>query len=244
MAGSALAALDAHAEDEQRVQLAVRGAKDWLPLGQAKQLGLDQPQTAGFGGEISPLVRGDNTPFRRLTKLYELPDGHAAPFRRMIANPEVVKRLTWMLGPDFHESVPPEASLWQPGSAGISLHGSAGPGGYLVKADGALVCEQVNVAWQLREVAEADGGFMAIAGSHRAAFPVPLPASTSMEMECVEHVAMGAGDVLFFLGGACAHAAAAWRGQEARRNVIHKYSPSHKALPRGHFLVPTFVPKL
>ena len=54
----------------------------------------------------------------------------------------------------------------------------------------------------------------------------------------------GKGDVLFFLGGACVHGAAAWRGKEDRRNVIHKYSPSHKGLVQGHFLVPTFTPKM
>ena len=48
-----------------------------------------------------------------------------------------------MLGPDFHESVPPEASLWVPGSAGISLHAGPYGGGYTVRGDGALACEQV-----------------------------------------------------------------------------------------------------
>ena len=65
-----------------------------------------------------------------------------------------------MLGPDFHESVPPEASLWVPGSAGISLHAGPYGGGYTVRGDGALACEQVNVAWQLRDVTAADGGFV------------------------------------------------------------------------------------
>lgn len=137
----------------------------------------------------------------------------------------------------------------------------------------------MNVAWQLRSVTEADGGFVAIDGSHKGAFPLPLPVGTSMEMESVRHIEMGAGDCLLFLGGALVHGelyhhaclelmsppvawgifqrpktsdhcrpllsgAAAWRGADERRNVIHKYSPSHKALPRGHFLVPTFTPKL
>ena len=31
------------------------------------------------------MVRGANMPFRRLTSLYELPDGRAEPFRKMIA---------------------------------------------------------------------------------------------------------------------------------------------------------------
>ena len=61
-------------------------------------------------------------------------------------HPEVVRRLEWMLGPDFHESVPPEASLWQPGSAGISLHGGPYAGGYTVRGDGATVCEQVRAS--------------------------------------------------------------------------------------------------
>ena len=115
---------------------------------------------------------------------------------------------------------------------------------------------------------------VAISGSHKGAWPLPLPSDgAGMEMDCVEHIPMeagnpheylsgicaplrckcsedlrhvscGKGDVLFFLGGACVHGAAAWRGKEDRRNVIHKYSPSHKGLVQGHFLVPTFTPKM
>ena len=48
------------------------------------------------------------------------------------------------------------------GSAGIALHGGPYAGGYHVSSTGASVCEQVNVAWQLRDVTEADGGFVAI----------------------------------------------------------------------------------
>ena len=37
----------------------------------------------------------------RMGGLYTLPDGHNAPFRRMIAHPKVVQRLNMMLGPGY-----------------------------------------------------------------------------------------------------------------------------------------------
>ena len=40
----------------------------------------------------------------RMGGLYTLPDGHNAPFRRMIAHPKVVQRLNMMLGPGYHEA--------------------------------------------------------------------------------------------------------------------------------------------
>jgi hypothetical protein len=92
---------------------------------------------------------------------------------------QVTARLEWMLGPGYHEGVPPEASLWKPGSAGIALHGGPYAGGYHVSSSGASVCEQVNVAWQLRDVTEADGGFVAIGACH-----------------CVTHVATSRSDAL------------------------------------------------
>ena len=101
----------------------------------------------------------------------------------MIANPHIVQRLNWMVGPGFHESGPPYMPLWPRGTAGFSLHGQAkaalphslihsttslGSGGRassIAAMPGAVLpplCDQVNCSWQLRDVSAEDGGFCAI----------------------------------------------------------------------------------
>ena len=55
--------------------------------------------------DASPLLTG--APRGRLTGLYELPEPHSAPFRKMIAHEAVMSRLAWMLGPGAHEVIPP-----------------------------------------------------------------------------------------------------------------------------------------
>jgi hypothetical protein len=125
------------------------------------------------GGGLHHMLRG----------LTELPSPHCEPFRRMIANPHIVQRLNWMVGPGFHESGPPYMPLWPRGTAGFSLHGQAkaalphslirsttslGSGGRassIAAMPGAVLpplCDQVNCSWQLRDVSAEDGGFCAI----------------------------------------------------------------------------------
>ena len=182
----------------------------------------------GWGADASLLLKGEkNTPPRRMIDLYTLPEpAHAAPFRRMIAHPVVCARLEWMLGKGFHEAVPPEASIWRRGSAGIHLHGMGTAGG----AD-FLRGRGLNVAWQLRDCNAADGGFACVPGSHNSPRPIPRPMETSLELPQVKHVGMKAGDVLFF---ANAHAALAWTSDVDRANVIHKYAGRDWQLPVNH----------
>ena len=56
-----------------------------------------------------------------------LPDGHSAPFRRMIAPPPIVQRLNMTLGRGYSELFEPVACAYVPGTSGGSIH--AGPRG-------------------------------------------------------------------------------------------------------------------
>ena len=56
-----------------------------------------------------------------------LPDGHSAPFRRMIAHPPIVQRLNMTLGRGYSELFEPVACAYVPGTSGGSIH--AGPRG-------------------------------------------------------------------------------------------------------------------
>ena len=106
----------------------------------------------------------------------------------MIAHRELCRRLDWMLAGGWRESVPPEAQCWRRGAGGLALHAGAvagsasglasmtgerppAGGGHAAKeggycnffradASGVLVCNQVNVTWQLRDVSEGMGGFV------------------------------------------------------------------------------------
>ena len=110
----------------------------------------------------------------RMGGLYTLPDGHNAPFRKMIAHPKVVQRLNMMLGPGYQEAFEPMGCCYIPGTCGGSLH--AGPRGGIAGNEGPLetglsgtalgyglangraYCEGVNVQWALGDATAAEGG--------------------------------------------------------------------------------------
>ena len=90
--------------------------------------------------------------------------------------------------------------------------------------NGRVYAEYLNVAWQLRDVTPADGGFVCVPGSHKTAYPMPDGIHTcENEMGLVKHVAMKAGDVLLFLGSAQAHGAYPWTGEQNRRMIFFQY---------------------
>ena len=158
---------------------------------------------------------------------WELPEPYCEPFRRMIAHPALIRRLNWIMGSGFECR---QCSLFahRKGGVGHYLHsGTAAPnvGNHYRLRNGRAYCEYVNVAWQLRDVTAADGGFCCIPGSHRGRYPLPegIASCDDDPMEVVRHVGMEAGDVLIFLAGAQTHGAFPWRGDEDRRAVFFVY---------------------
>lgn len=162
--------------------------------------------------------------------LFELPKPYCDPFREMIAHPAVVHRLNWMEGSGFRGGNA-TAICSVKGTAGHGLHSGGEPArpanNYLLQ-NGRTYCDSVNVAWQLRDVTEADGGFVCVPGSHKARYPMPPGVQSCDEpMGLVRHVSMKAGDVLIFMAGAQTHGAYPWRSDIQRRTVLINYLSRH-----------------
>ena len=172
------------------------------------------------------------TPPASLRGLFELPEPHCEPFRRMIAHPAVVHCLNWMLGSGYslaHE----RAICYEQGSAGLFLHGGSEPArtrNHYALQNGRTYCESVNVAWQLGAVEEGDGGFVCVPGSHKARYPVPESVVLGEdELELVRHVTAQPGDVILFMGAAQTHGAYPWRAKRMRRVALINYKSPHRA---------------
>ena len=158
--------------------------------------------------------------------LFELPKPYCEPFREMIAHPAVVHRLNWIEGSGFRCNGA-SAICSVKGTAGHALHSGGEPArpsnNYLLQ-NGRTYCDSVNVAWQLRDVTEADGGFICVPGSHKARYPTPPDVQSCDDtMGLVRHVPMQAGDVLMFMGGAQTHGAYPWKTDNPRRAVLISY---------------------
>lgn len=185
----------------------------------------DRIQVGGEGSKGFKALAG--TGIMSLHGLFELPQPHCEPFRKMIADPIIVHRLNWMMGTGFQ---------WRSARAICSVKGTSGhglhsggdpvrPANVYALQNGRTYCEAVNVAWQLRDVTEADGGFMCLPGSHKARYPVPQRVqSFEQTMGLVEHVEMEAGDTALFLAAAQTHGAYPWKSDVARRTVLLGYS--------------------
>ena len=212
-------------------------AQDSLPAGHPTAIE-DVPEQAlrendwKWPEDTSPRLYGSiNRP--RIGGLYQLPEPHCEPFRRMIAHPAVVQRLNWLLGYGFRESTEPMCCVYPTGTTGGSLHGQS-PGGYTL-FNGRPLSDQVNVAWALHdEVAgfgDDSGGFICVPGSHKAQYAVPRSLTTSIDLPQVRKPALKAGDVLFF--GGVAHGTTAWRSSWQRRTAIQFMGAGSAALPPG-----------
>ena len=122
--------------------------------------------------DCTPTLRGDGLSEERLggsqtpLRLEALPHPHCDPFRRMIAHPEAVSRLNWMLGPGWTEG-PGSASVNRAGAGGQQLHagrfyGRTNGTYYRDGAGPVPVSGNINMLWCLRDVHEGDGGFVSL----------------------------------------------------------------------------------
>ena len=57
-------------------------------------------------------------------------------------------------------------------------------------------------------------------------YPMPHSVRTAEDRTAIRHLAMPAGSVLFFLGGAVAHGAYRWESDTPRRIALFTYSKS------------------
>ncbi|MEE2754056.1 MAG: phytanoyl-CoA dioxygenase family protein [Candidatus Latescibacterota bacterium] len=208
--------------------LVLRGVMDaeWLDAANAAvEQCSDRIEVGGDAAKGSKVLAGTGVP--SLRGLFELPAPYSDPFRKMLAHPAVVHRLNWMMGSGFRLGSA-RAICSVEGTSGHGLHSGSDPvtpvRSYALQ-NGRTYCESINVAWQLRDVTEADGGFVCIPGSHKARYPVtPSIIACEDTVDLVQHVAMQAGDVALFMGAAQTHGAYPWRSDVDRRVILIGYT--------------------
>jgi len=82
------------------------------------------------------------------------------------------------------------------------------------------------IAFALQDIAEADGGFACIPGSHKSDFVVPpedRKAQFAVGGPLVRHIPMPKGSATIFTE-TLAHGAASWQGDEPRYGLFYKYN--------------------
>ena len=82
------------------------------------------------------------------------------------------------------------------------------------------------VMYALEDVNSADGGFIAVPGSHKANMGVRY--KPPVDSHLVVNPSLRAGDMLIFTG-ALVHGTDVWRSGNRRRSLLYKYSPGHSA---------------
>ena len=144
--------------------------EDWLRDCNAviDQCGDRVEQRSGFEElwqepDCSPNITGDGLYYsRQINGLEGLPPGLCEPWRRMIAHPAVVQRLNAFIGPGWSDTHGGQLSLNAAGAGGQPVHGGrfySRAGSYSRSVAGQMESNQVNYAWQLRDVPAGAGGF-------------------------------------------------------------------------------------
>ena len=123
----------------------------------------------------------------------------------------------------------------RPGGHGPGFHFGGAPfdppHAYFVR-DGKVYCTLVTVVWLLNDVADGDGGFWYIPGSHHASFPMPAGLEDySWVPDCAVQPTARAGSAIVFTE-ALVHGTRPWQAASDRYVLFYKYIPGYMALAR------------
>ena len=170
------------------------------------------------------------------------------PFRKMLAHPAVLERLTWIFGIGFVHYAPGGVRLVeaQSGDGKQRIHAGQMDRScdyhHIKHFNGRSYCASVNVSWQLADHCRYGGGLHVVPGSHRANYLLPATMSVHPTTHedgplpaCTVHPDTKAGDVVIFSGMGTAHGVGAWRSEHQRRLVIMPYISRHMAVVSGHY---------
>ena len=160
--------------------------------------------------------------------LLMLKQPHCEPFRKMLAAPQIVRRLREMCGEGFRLDGGPFFIGGVIGTPTHMLHGAGEPHKPSVAHhahNGEIYAGGVTVSYAFADAGPNDGGFACVPGSHKSRYPIP-PGLRTMEddMGCVEKPSVKAGDALIFMNGAQTHGARPWRAAHPRRTVLYMYA--------------------
>jgi hypothetical protein len=129
-----------------------------------------------------------------------------------------------------------------PGTSGLGLHGGGIPfdrSQYYVTENGRMHNGLCVVSWALVDSPPGQGGFCAVPGSHKGAFPRPAEVPTRL----VHQVSHRAGDVVIFTE-ALTHGTLPWTAPFQRRHLLFKYSPGNSAWDRRPSIPTDVLPLL
>ena len=175
---------------------------------------------------------------RILNDLVTLDHPWCDPFRDLLAHPKLLPYLNTMLGPGWRMDHSPALFVADRGAEGLALHGATSrtpaQSAAYVYANGKMQCGLVAVEFCLTPHDEGEGGFAAIAGSHKANFPMP-PGIRRWEedREILRNPACAVGDALFF-SEATLHGTLPWRPAHQRRALLYRYSPGYLHIGGGY----------
>ena len=201
---------------------------------------LTAAQIRGLDREFDARVRADVSPEANSHRFNSLLDW-GPQFRDLIDNPRVTDHLAAILGPQFrldHEYG--DLIRRGKGPIGTRLHGGAvpfDPSQYYLVAQGQIHSGLVVVAYNLRDVGPADGGFAAVPGSHKANYPFPTEwteLETDRPRPWLRRVTGPAGTAIIFTE-ALSHGTLPWTGAGERRTLFLKYSPHASAWSANYY---------
>jgi ectoine hydroxylase-related dioxygenase (phytanoyl-CoA dioxygenase family) len=155
-----------------------------------------------------------------------------APIRRLVSNDVINPFLETMLGDGFRLDHA-YAIFMAKGAGGTvphHLHNGGSPFDptqYYIARDGSMHNGMCVVSYALNDVPAGSGGFCAIPGSHKSAFPIPPSiAAITDATPPVVHIPVNAGDAIIF-SEAVTHGAIPWRDETPRRSLLFKFCPGH-----------------
>ena len=160
------------------------------------------------------------------------------PFKKLIDHPKILPYLIELIGPRCrldHDY----AIFMREGESRGRLHGGEDggrPGGsegdhWYKYRDGVMRNGLCVITYCLADVAEGDGGFACIPGSHKSNFLSCIPQDVRQFERDAHYVIQPtaeAGDAVFFTE-ALIHGTMPWRAVHERRSLLYKYSPGHSA---------------
>ena len=167
---------------------------------------------------------------------------YGGPYIDLIDLPAIAPYLECLLGPHYrldHDYIKVDRA---DRDKGLFLHGGGQGAGrgrdHVGPHDGGQCYYRYNndrmynglvaVAYELKTVKPGDGGFACVAGSHKANFGLPeewrIRKSQDDMHECVDRVAVNAGDAIIFTE-ACSHGTVPWQGDGERWTIFYKYCP-------------------
>ena len=167
------------------------------------------------------------------------PQPWCTPFREMLTHKKAIPYLNEIHGRGWRMDHSPFILTSKTGAEGLLLHGSTAHhfdgSQYYTFANDQMRCGMVVFEYQLYDQNEGDGGFCAIAGSHKANLRAPQELlEWDFDRDVVSCPEMKAGDLMIF-NEATTHGNLPWTSKNDRRALLYRYSPKYLHFAGGEY---------